>query len=287
MRLSVLFQRSGPKLTVPDPVPSAPRLSLIVLSLVASLLAACSAPAYLAPTRVERFAASLPDDAEALIQRADETYLKTRRAKALAEAAIALERALESEPARFEAAWRAARIYVALAERMRESQSKARLAKTARGHAEMAVESEPTRPEGHYYLAAANGLIAAATLTPNQQAQAAIEGPLETAVEIDEGFDSGGPLRILGTLYVQAPPWPAGVGDLDTGLELLERAVQEHPSHPLNHFFLAKAYAKIGRFRDARRVARRVLTFPRKGEWALVGGRYRVAIRQLLRDISR
>jgi predicted Zn-dependent protease len=45
----------------------------------------------------------------------------------------------------------------------------------------------------------------------------------------------------LGALYLKAPPWPGGIGDLDKALELLEKAVKEHPGHPINHLFYAQA----------------------------------------------
>lgn len=64
---------------------------------------------------------------------------------------------------------------------------------------------------------------------------------LEKVIELDETVDEGGALRILGALYLKAPPWPTGPGDLDKALELLERAVEEHPEHPLNHLFMAEA----------------------------------------------
>ena len=58
--------------------------------------------------------------------------------------------------------------------------------------------------------------------------------------------DMGGPLRLLGFIYLKAPAWPAGPGDLDRSLELLQTAVKRHPSHPLNHLFLAAVLNEDG-----------------------------------------
>ncbi len=68
-----------------------------------------------------------------------------------------------------------------------------------------------------------------------------LEKTLLHAKETVPDIDEGGPLRVLGMLYIKAPAWPTGVGDSDLGLELLEEAVQKHPDHPLNHFFYAYA----------------------------------------------
>ncbi len=64
---------------------------------------------------------------------------------------------------------------------------------------------------------------------------------LKKVIEMDETIDEGGALRVLGALYLKAPPWPTGPGDLDKALELLERAVTNHPDHPLNQLFMAEA----------------------------------------------
>jgi hypothetical protein len=56
-----------------------------------------------------------------------------------------------------------------------------------------------------------------------------------------ESLDFGGPLRVLGMLYLKAPAWPTGIGDLDKSLELLEKAAKNYPSHPQNLMFYAQA----------------------------------------------
>jgi len=63
--------------------------------------------------------------------------------------------------------------------------------------------------------------------------------------------DLGGPLRVMGKLYLQAPPWPLGIGDLDAGLELLKEAVDRYPSHPMNHLFYAELLLKDDRVDEA------------------------------------
>lgn len=58
--------------------------------------------------------------------------------------------------------------------------------------------------------------------------------------------EQGGPLRVLAMIYLKAPAWPAGPGDLDLALELLEEAAARFPSHPLNRIFLAAALLEDG-----------------------------------------
>ncbi|GAB4290144.1 MAG: hypothetical protein Kow0090_03160 [Myxococcota bacterium] len=67
----------------------------------------------------------------------------------------------------------------------------------------------------------------------------------------DEDF--GGPMRVLGLLYLKAPPWPRSVGDIDAALELLEEAAKRFPSHPQNHIFYAEALFEEGRKDEAKK----------------------------------
>ena len=68
-----------------------------------------------------------------------------------------------------------------------------------------------------------------------------LEIEMKRALALNPGIDDGGPLRLLGALYLKAPAWPNGIGDLDKALELLEKAVKDYPAHPINHLFYAQA----------------------------------------------
>jgi hypothetical protein len=93
----------------------------------------------------------------------------------------------------------------------------------------------------HYYLATNLGLAVRENIPLAMENLARLESELKQAVVLASGLDDGGPLRVLGALYLKAPAWPAGIGDRDKALELLEQAVHKHPGHPLNHLFYAQA----------------------------------------------
>lgn len=84
-------------------------------------------------------------------------------------------------------------------------------------------------------------------------------------------LDDGGPLRVLGLLYVKAPGWPIGPGDLEAALEILKRAVRDYPDHPLNHLYLAYALVDAGergQARDELARARELCQAERFGDFA-------------------
>lgn len=87
--------------------------------------------------------------------------------------------------------------------------------------------------------------------------------------------DEGGPWRVLGLLYMRAPAWPVGPGDVDAAVDLLKRAVSDFPQHPLNHLYLAEALMESGDRAGARYQigqARALCREERFGDWA---GRWR------------
>ena len=93
----------------------------------------------------------------------------------------------------------------------------------------------------HYYLATNLGLAVREHITLAMENLGRLEAEMKRALALSPDIDDGGPLRILGMLYLKAPAWPNGIGDRDKALELLEKVVKEHPGHPLNHLFYAQA----------------------------------------------
>lgn len=93
----------------------------------------------------------------------------------------------------------------------------------------------------HYYLAANLGLAVREHITLATENLDRLEGEMKQALALSPDIDDGGPLRLLGMLYLKAPAWPNGIGDCDKALEFLEKAATEHPGHPLNHLFYAQA----------------------------------------------
>jgi hypothetical protein len=93
----------------------------------------------------------------------------------------------------------------------------------------------------HYYLAVNLGLAVRDHITLAVENLARLENELRRAVVLSPDVDAGGPLRVLGMLYLRAPPWPTGIGDGDKALRFLKQTVEKHPSHPLNHLFYAQA----------------------------------------------
>lgn len=107
--------------------------------------------------------------------------------------------------------------------------------------AERALFHAPGDPAASYWLAANLGQLIIRHPLKALKNLGKMERSLKRAAEGVPDLEAGGPLRVLGMLYVKAPSWPQGIGDSDKGLDLLKAAVERHPEHPLNPLFLAQA----------------------------------------------
>lgn len=53
-------------------------------------------------------------------------------------------------------------------------------------------------------------------------------------------------LRLLGRVYIFAPPFPVGFGDIDKGITIELKATEKFPNEPMNFIYLAIGYAIKG-----------------------------------------
>ncbi|WP_374088995.1 sterol transporter outer membrane protein BstC [Methylomicrobium lacus] len=134
------------------------------------------------------------------------------------------------------------RLCLHLAERETNPEKREKLAAEGVEFAEAAL-THKVDEDGpvHYYLAANLGLAVREHITVAMKNLSRLESEMKQALALSPDIDDGGPMRLLGALYLKAPSWPNGIGDLDKALELLAKAVKEHPGHPLNHLFYAQA----------------------------------------------
>jgi hypothetical protein len=75
---------------------------------------------------------------------------------------------------------------------------------------------------------------------------AEVERYARSSVKLDPALRSGAARRLLGTLYVMAPPALVTHGDSEVGLELLQEVTRSFPEHVQNHLRLAEGYIALG-----------------------------------------
>jgi tetratricopeptide (TPR) repeat protein len=113
-------------------------------------------------------------------------------------------------------------------------------------YAETLLREEPSRVEGHYWLAMnlcgqadEGGKLLGRKLLPR------ILEELKRALALDETYDQAGAHRVLGRIYYEAPGWPLSVGDLEKSLHHLQAAVRLAPATSTNHLYLAQTLLRL------------------------------------------
>jgi hypothetical protein len=168
----------------------------------------------------------------------------------------ALTVARESRDAALNRSALPSRLALHLAEREADPRRKVALANEGVQLAERALQQGGMNNGAvQYYLAANLGLSVRDRPLEAAQQLPRLEQTLKKAVQLEPGIDQGGPLRLLGMLYLKAPPWPTGLGDGDKALDLLKQARSRYPGHPLNDLFYAQALWEVDNQVDQARTA--------------------------------
>jgi tetratricopeptide (TPR) repeat protein len=223
------------------------------LAIATLMLAGCPVPPIKSGATVT--AEKLPEKVPDLIKYADDIRAKPDRSAAdMENALLALDKATKADPKSFEAEWKAARVTVDLADEYYDDKTK-RAHFSGRGidYAKAAIDLEPKRVEGHYYSGENLGLSATTKVVGAKVMVPSVRDAAKKAMQLDACYDRGGPLRLLGALYAEAPPWPASIGDPDKGVDLLQQAVKCDPTYVQNNYLLGNALCKAEKYDEAQK----------------------------------
>ncbi len=141
---------------------------------------------------------------------------------------------------------RAAACYLYLAETAADREARLELARRGLEAAERVADRRPDSALAHYLSAYLTGLEAEADPLRALGRVRQIEGAALRARELNPPLDGGGPDRMLGELYLQAPGPPVSVGDPERALEHFRSAVDLAPEIPDNRLGLAEALLGLG-----------------------------------------
>jgi hypothetical protein len=145
------------------------------------------------------------------------------------------------------------------------------LAERGYKYAKAAEKLDATRPEYAFLKGAFLGYLARESPLTHAKSIKEIHDEMDRAAKADPGYEDGAPLRALGMLLVKSPAWPMGVGDADTGIDFLQKAVQLFPAYPANHLYLAEACLDTGRTKDAVSAIAKTQKSLSSGTWGVPG----------------
>lgn len=204
-----------------------------------------------------------------------------------ADALVALDKARPLAPKHRQVLLLGARVSRRLGERARTGPEQFKYAELGLRFTRAGRKAFPKDVAFHYYHAALTGLRVDAYRASAFSGVPEIRAAAERAIALDRGFDHAGPLRVLGSLLASVPATAPFHGDVEKGTALLEQAVKLAPDFPLNHYFLAQAYARDDENARATRHYHRVLCAPTSADWdAVIAAKYKALTKKALRALK-
>jgi len=201
-----------------------------------------------------------PEDAQKELAEGLTLYnQQPRSVETVTTAAHLLEQAAHTLQDDYDAQWQAAQALAFLAENESRPQDRRESAQHGIVFARRARELRPESVEGLYWYALNVGLLADVDRTYGLDAVNEMAAALKQAIDVDERYDMGGPLRVMGILYLRTPQPPASIGSTRKGLRLLQHAVDLFPEYPENYLYLAEALRDSGRLNESQEAIRKVL----------------------------
>jgi len=183
--------------------------------------------------------------ANAEIAAGDAAFAARTATTGAAEALALYEKAGEG-PDAVEARWKAVRALHWLGDQSTARKAKSDYFERGITAAQAAVAATPDRPEARFWLAAlygsygeSRGVLKSLKLVGPMREQ------LEAINRIDERYQGGGALRVLGVIDYKVPGFAGG--SRKRAIERLERAVTIDPANAYNQFYLAEGLFEVGR----------------------------------------
>lgn len=182
---------------------------------------------------------------------ADETGSKF--AKQAEQKYLEARKQFRSKPNDVEITWQFGRACFDWAEFARDDDQREQLANEGIAAGRQVVAKVPKSAAGHYYLAMNLGQLARTKTFGALKLVPEMEKEFEAARELDEKFDYAGSDRNLGSLYLDAPGWPASIGSKSKARRHLQRAVEIAGHYPDNRLRLLEALLRWGETGDFER----------------------------------
>ena len=166
-------------------------------------------------------------------------------------AVTVLRQAHAADYGNYEAAWKLARAAFSVGDRTENESERDDMFREGVEAGKGAVQLQPNKPEGHFWLGANYGGRAENSTLSNLSSFQDIKGEMEQVLKLDETYEGYSAYLGLGRLYLQAPKVLGG--DVKKAIEYMEKGVKLNPNNTVMRFHLAEAYEVDKRNADAKK----------------------------------
>ncbi|MEW6367953.1 MAG: tetratricopeptide repeat protein [Acidobacteriota bacterium] len=197
---------------------------------------------------------------------ADALYEQRANIEALKQAIKIYEDICAKEPTNYESRWRLARCMYDLGSKTLDRKAKAVIAQKGIDVAKKAVELQPKKAEGHFWLGVCYGIFGEAKgIMKSLGLVGPIKDEMNIVLKIDPNCEGGGADRVLGRMYYRLP-WIAG-GSKKKSLEYLLKSLQLAPANTLTKLYLCDTYWSLGQKDKAKKELEEILSVKPDPRW--------------------
>jgi tetratricopeptide (TPR) repeat protein len=223
----------------------------------------------------------LPQTADELIAEADELCMGMRDMATAKEAEALYLKALGMSENSYDAMWRMSRILYYIGEH--SDNKKEKKVVFARGvyYAEKAVEMEPEKPDGHYWLGVNHGKVGEVRgVLKSLSLVKPIKQAMNKVIELDRSYEDGGADRVLGRVYFKLPGFAGG--NKQKSLEHLEKSKELGPNDPVTRVYLAETLLALKQNERAKEELNFVTNMESDNRWFYAVDENKEVARELL-----
>lgn len=222
-----------------------------------------------------------PQSADELIAEADRLCSEMKDMTMAKEVESLLLRSIAMLDNKYDAMWRMSRILYFIGEHTEKKKEKKSIFDRGVYYAEKAVELEPEKPDGHYWLGVNHGKVGETRgVLKSLSLVKPIKNAMNKVIELDRSYEDGGPDRVLGRVFFKLPGFAGG--DKQKSLEHLLKSKEYGPEDAVTRVYLAETYLALKEKEKAREELEYVVNMEPDSRWFYAIEENKVTARELL-----
>jgi tetratricopeptide (TPR) repeat protein len=201
-----------------------------------------------------------------LIAQGDKLYGEMKDMATAQEALSKYREAAVKAENKFEVFWKLSRILYHIGTRTEVKKEKKIIFGQGLYYAKKAVALEPEKPDGNYWLGVSYGVYGEVRgVLKSLSFVKLIKEAMNKVIELDRGYEDGGPNRVLGRVYFKVPGFAGG--SKKKSLEHLLKSKELGPNDALTRLYLADTLLSLKEEDKAREELEYVLSMESDPRW--------------------
>jgi tetratricopeptide (TPR) repeat protein len=208
----------------------------------------------------------ISQEPEELIAQADKLYAEMKDMAVAQEALAKYREAAVNAEDKYEVFWKLSRIFYYIGSRTESKKEKKVIFGQGIYYAKKAIVLEPEKPDGHFWVGVNYGVFGEAKgVLKSLSLVKPIKEAMNKVIELDRGYEDGGPDRVLGRVYFKLPGFAGG--SKKKSLEHLLKSKELAPNDALTRCYLADTLLTHKEVEKAREELEYVLSMESDSRW--------------------